>query len=40
MKNILGLYAFEKFGGETKILFEKSEFNLEQLTGTKIYMAK
>ena len=40
IKNTLGLYVFENFGRETKIKFEKSEFNFEQLTGTQIYMAK
>ena len=39
-ENTLGLYVFENFGQEPKILFEKSEFNFEKLVGTQIYMAK
>ena len=38
-ENTLGLYVFENFWQETKILFEKSKFNFEQSTCTQIYMA-
>ena len=40
LKSILGLYVFEKFEREAKILFEKSELNFENSVGTQIYMAE
>ena len=40
LNNTLGLYVFENHGRETKIYFEKSEFNSENLVGTQNNMAK